>query len=63
METRIAKLESHVERIQSDIHEMKQDIREIKVDARADFRILFGSLIAVAIGLAALMARGFGWIH
>jgi len=59
MEARIA----DVEPIQSDIREIKQDIREIKVDARTDFRILFGSLITVAIGLAGLMAKGFGWIH
>ena len=26
-----------------------------------DFRILFGALITVALGLAALMARGFHW--
>lgn len=28
-----------------------------------DFRILFGALISVALGLSALMAEGFGWIH
>lgn len=27
-----------------------------------DFRILFGALIAVTLGLAGLMARGFGWL-
>lgn len=63
MASRIAKLESDVDHIQSDIREIKQDIREIKVDARTDFRVLFGSLIGVAIGLAALMAKGFGWVH
>jgi hypothetical protein len=63
MASRIAKLESDVDHIQSDIREIKQDIREIKVEARTDFRVLFGSLIGVAVGLAALMAKGFGWVH
>jgi len=63
MDARIAKLESDVDHIQSDTREIKQDIREMKVDARTDFRILFGSIIGVAIGLAGLMAKGFGWIH
>ena len=63
MDARIAELESNVDHIQSDTREIKQDIREMKVDARTDFRILFGSIIGVAIGLAGLMAKGFGWIH
>jgi hypothetical protein len=63
MDARIAKLESDVDHMQSDVREIKQDIREMKIDARTDFRILFGSIIGVAIGLAGLMAKGFGWIH
>ncbi len=27
-----------------------------------DFRFTFGALIAVALGLAGLMAKGFGWL-
>ncbi|HUL83765.1 MAG TPA: hypothetical protein VL131_16575 [Gammaproteobacteria bacterium] len=42
---------------------MRQDLKDIRVDARTDFRVLFGSIIAVAIGLSALLAKGFGWIH
>ncbi len=70
MMSRIAKLESNVAHIQSDVREIKQDLREIRqdvkdirIDARSDFRLMFGSLIGVALGLAALMAKGFGWIH
>ncbi len=62
MEARVAKLEAHIEHIQSDINEIKSDLREIKRDARADFRLLFGALIFVALGLAGLMAKGFHWI-
>jgi len=70
MISRIARLESDVAHIQLDVREVRQDLRElrqdlkdIRVDARTDFRVLFGSIIAVAIGLSALLAKGFGWIH
>jgi hypothetical protein len=62
MEARVAKLEAHIEHIQGDLNEIKSDIREIKRDERADFRLLFGALIFVALGLAGLMAKGFHWI-
>ena len=60
--TPVAKLEAHIEHIQSDLTEIKSDVREIKCDARTDFRLLFGAIIFVALGLAGLMARGFHWI-
>ena len=73
MEPRVAKLEAAVEHIQRDISEIKSDVRalrdEIKSDvralrdnARSDFHILFGAVIAVALGLAGMMARGFHWL-
>ena len=62
MEARIAKLESDVEHIQRDVTEIKTDLRDIKKDSKVDFRILFGALIAAAIGLAGLMAKGFKWL-
>ena len=62
MEARIAKLESDVGHIQTDIQEIKGDVKDIKKDAREDFRILFGALIIVALGLALLIARGFEWL-
>ncbi|MCB1909969.1 MAG: hypothetical protein KDH15_21620 [Rhodocyclaceae bacterium] len=62
MEARIAKLEASVEHIQSDVSELKNEVRGIRADMRSDFRLLFGALIAVALGLAGLMAHGFKWI-
>ncbi|EAA8781304.1 hypothetical protein LEX56_002881 [Salmonella enterica] len=62
MEARVAKLESDVTHIDSTLQEMKSDMREMRRDLRSDFRILFGALITVAIGLAGIMARGFHWI-
>jgi hypothetical protein len=62
MEARVAKLEASVGHIETDIRDIKTDIREIKGEARSDFRLIFGALIAVALGLAGLMAKGFHWV-
>jgi len=62
MEARVAKLESDVGHVQNDIKDIKQDLRDLKKESREDFRILFGALIFVALGLAALMAKGFHWL-
>lgn len=62
MQARVAKLESDVDYIKKSIGEIKDDVREIKRDARTDFRLTFGALIAVALGLAGLMAKGFHWL-
>ncbi|MBV8888785.1 MAG: hypothetical protein JO267_16045 [Alphaproteobacteria bacterium] len=62
MEARVAKLEAHIAHIQHDLGEIKSDIREIRRDARTDFRLMFGAVIFVALGLAGLMAKGFHWI-
>lgn len=61
MEARIAKLEASMEHVQVDISDIKGDIKDIKDDMREDFRTLFGALIVVALGLAGIMAKGFGW--
>ncbi|ECE1725251.1 hypothetical protein C2J41_17815 [Salmonella enterica] len=62
MQARVAKLESDVEYIKSTLKDIKDDVREIKRDARTDFRIIFGAIITVALGLAGLMAKGFNWL-
>ena len=59
---RVAKVESAIEHIRTDVAEVRRDLREIKRDARLDFRLLFGALIVTALGLAGIVARGFGWL-
>jgi hypothetical protein len=59
---RIAKLEAATEHIGRDVAELKADVRELRRDMRTDFRLLFAALIAVALGLASLMSKGFGWL-
>ncbi|MFT4247667.1 MAG: hypothetical protein QM581_06460 [Pseudomonas sp.] len=62
MEARVAKLESTSDHILRELVEMKADVRELRRDAKTDFRLLFGAIIAVALGLAGLMAKGFHWL-
>lgn len=62
MEARVARLEATTEHILRELVEMKKDIRELRADGKIDFRILFGALIATALGLAGLMAHGFHWL-
>ena len=59
MESRITRLEAAMEHMQRDIAELKADVRSIRT---TDFRIMLGALITVALGLAAIMAEGFGWL-
>lgn len=66
MESRVARLETAVEYVQRDIVEIKGYINALRHDVSGirttDFRITFGAIITVALGLAGLVAKGFGWI-
>ena len=62
MEARVAKLEITVDHMREDIRDIKVDLRLMRDHARTDFRLLFGALITVALGLAALIAHGFKWL-
>lgn len=66
MEARVAKLEAGIEYIQRDISELKGELRTVNTAITSirttDFRIIFGAIIFVALGLAGLMAKGFNWI-
>lgn len=41
---------------------MSEEFKLIRAEMRTDFRLIFGAIIAVTLGLAGLMAKGFGWI-
>jgi hypothetical protein len=47
------------------VHDLRSDtnrrIDSLRDAVESDFRILFGAIISVALGLAALMANGFHW--
>jgi uncharacterized coiled-coil protein SlyX len=76
MEARIARIEAWAEHTDKTLDEIKTILRRHddkfdavndKFDAMRDridhnFRFLFGAIITVALGLAGLMAKGFGWL-
>ncbi|CAH0255216.1 hypothetical protein E3Z27_19360 [Pseudomonas mediterranea] len=62
MESRVVKLETHVEYIRHELNGMGVDLREHRTETRLDFRVLFAALIVASLGLAGMMAKGFGWL-
>lgn len=74
MDERLAKIESDVAVLKNDVAHIQGDVSELRTELRTelrgvrqtqerDFRILFGAIISVALGLSVLMAKGFGWFH
>lgn len=59
MELRVARLEVRIEHIERDIAEIKTDIRSLR---QTELRLVWGTIIASNLGLAGLMAKGFGWL-
>ena len=69
MEARVARLEIRMEHVELDIGEIKTDVRSLRqaVDRLhdrmdGDFRITWAGIMALGMGLAGLMAKGFGWL-
>ncbi|CAI9121468.1 hypothetical protein [Brytella acorum] len=44
------------------LKEIKDDLRAMRSSQEREFRLLFGAIITVTLGLAGLMAHGFKWI-
>jgi len=45
----------------NEFRNVRSELRDVRNHQERDFRILFGALIATAVGLAGLSAKGFGW--
>jgi hypothetical protein len=60
-DVRLAVLEQIAKDTKDVLREIKQDLKDIRSDQRADFRLLFGCIVTVALGLAGLIAHGFHW--
>ena len=41
---------------------MGQGFRAVRAKQELDFRLMFGVLIATALGMASMMAKGFHWL-
>ena len=62
MAQRTGKLEADMTHVQKDIGVMKNDVSQIRERQDRDFRLLFGAVITVALGLGGLVAKSFGWL-
>jgi len=56
-----AKIEKTDAKFDAKFDRVDARFEEVRIHARSDFHLLFGSLIASALGLAGMMAKGFGW--
>jgi hypothetical protein len=72
LEARVVRLETAMESVQSNISEIKLDLRAFRKEVlnqfesqrkehKADLFKIFGAGATMAISLAGLMAKGFGW--
>lgn len=61
MEARIAKLEATVAHIDTRVGRVETDIRDLRQAMDRDFRLTWGMVVGVALGLASLLAKGFHW--
>ncbi len=48
--------------MKSELKDVHSDLKDLRKDMQTDFRVLFAALIAVALGLAGVMAKGFHWL-
>lgn len=48
--------------MQDGFKSVSEEFKQVRAEIRTDFRLLFGALITVTLGLAGLMAKGFGWL-
>jgi len=69
MEARLAFLEEIASSTRAVLKEIRDDIRDLRSELQSvrdrqdgDLRLVFGALVAVALGLAGLMAKGFHWV-
>ncbi|WP_058912873.1 hypothetical protein [Entomohabitans teleogrylli] len=61
-DSRLSRIEADIDHVKSMLRDIKDDAREVRQDMRSDFKLLFGALIAAVLGLAGIMAHGFGWL-
>ena len=63
IEIDIAVLKTDSGYVRQDVSELRTGVEKLRVSQEREFRVLFGAVIFVALSLAGLMAKGFGWFH
>lgn len=51
-----------MEHVEVDLAEIKADVRSLRDRMEGDFRLTWAGIMALGLGLAGLMAKGFGWL-
>lgn len=66
VETRLSDLRGDIGDLRAEMlafrSEMSAEFRNVRERQERDFRLMFGALITLGVGLAGLMAHGFKWI-
>ena len=62
LETMVSRLDALLEVSEKRLALLEQDVREHRHNMRVEFRVSYGVMIAGFLGLAGIMARGFGWL-
>ena len=62
LETMVSRLDALLEVSEKRLALLEQDLREHRHNMRVEFRVSYGVMIAGFLGLAGIMARGFGWL-
>ena len=67
LNSRVARLEAGMDYLRQDVRDMKRELRgdivTLSDKQEKDFRLLFAMNAATTLGLAGLMAKGFGWLN
>ncbi len=62
METRVALLENSITHFGQTLDRLDSRMARMEDRQAADFRLIFGAIITLGIGLAGLIAHGFHWL-
>ena len=62
MEARLASLEAHMTHVYDDVRDIKAEVKSLRAVGETNFKITWGGLIFAVLGLAGIMAKGFGWL-
>jgi predicted nucleic acid-binding Zn-ribbon protein len=57
----IGHLKEEMTEVRRDVREIRNDIGGLRTQDEKNFRLLFGALMTVAIGLSAMIGHGFKW--
>jgi uncharacterized coiled-coil protein SlyX len=62
VEVKLQELGERVARLEMAVELLLSEVKDLRASHERDFRLMFGSLVTVAVGLSGMMAKGFGWL-